>query len=138
MEPEANARLRGWETARRAFLFALAILLLGFGCPAYAQDLAKRLLIVYPDSSESHAAVLAGEAVRGRLAQAAGGLLVQTHTEFLDRTQFPGQEHKDRFVRYLNDKYSASKPNAILAFGADSLEAAQNYRKLVDANIPIV
>ena len=140
MKPEAGARFRRWQTSWRACAFALAVALLvsGIGSAAYAQQHLKRLLIVYPDSSASQAAVIASEAVRSRFSQLASGLVVQTHTEFLDRTQFPGKEHKDRFVRYLNDKYSDNKPDAVLAFGADSLEAAVSYRKVLSSNIPVV
>jgi len=138
MQPEAKARFRRCATAWPALAIAVALFFLGLGAPANAQEGLKRLLIVYPDSSESHAAVIASEAVRSRISQLASGLMVQTHTEFLDRTQFPGKEHKDRFVRYLNDKYGDSKPDAILAFGADSLDAAVGYRKILGTNIPIV
>src|SRR6185295_13862477 len=138
MQPEAKARFRRCATAWPALAMAVALFFLGLGAPANAQEGLKRLLIVYPDSSESHAAVIASEAVRSRISQLASGLMVQTHTEFLDRTQFPGKEHKDRFVRYLNDKYGDSKPDAILAFGADSLDAAVGYRKILGTNIPIV
>jgi PAS domain S-box-containing protein len=138
MQPEAKARFRRCATAWPALAIAVALVFLGLGAPANAQDGLKRLLIVYPDSSESHAAVIASEAVRSRISQLASGLMVQTHTEFLDRTQFPGKEHKDRFVRYLNDKYGDSKPDAILAFGADSLDAAVGYRKMLGTNTPIV
>ena len=140
MKPEVGARFRRWQTSWRACAFALAVALLvsGIGSAAYAQEHLKRLLIVYPDSSASQAAVIASEAVRSRFSQLASGLVVQTHTEFLDRTQFPGKEHKDRFVRYLNDKYSDNKPDAVLAFGADSLEAAVSYRKVLGSNIPVV
>jgi signal transduction histidine kinase len=116
----------------------MALVFLGLSTPATAQESLKRLLIIYPDSSESHAAVLASEAVRSRFSQLASGAMVQTHTEFLDRTQFPGKEHKDRFVHYLNDKYSDAKPHAILAFSADSLDAAVSYRKLLGSKTPIV
>jgi len=138
MQPDANPRFRRRKTARRATVFALAMLLVGLGSSSRAQDHLKRLLIVYPDSSESRAAVLAGEAVRSRFSQASSGWLVQTHTEFLDRTQFPGKEHKDRFVRYLNDKYGDARPDAVLAFGADSLEAVLSYRKSLGVNVPVV
>jgi PAS domain S-box-containing protein len=140
MKPEASARFRRWETSWRAYAFALAVALLasGIGSAADAQQHLKRLLIIYPDSSASQAAVIASEAVRSRFSQLASGLLVQTHTEFLDRTQFPGKEHRDRFVRYLNDKYSENQPDAVLAFGADSLEAAVSYRKVLGSNIPVV
>jgi PAS domain S-box-containing protein len=137
MQPETNARFRRGVMWLRALALALAPSLLA-GTPVSSEVPAKSLLIVYPDSSESHAAVVASEAVRSRLAQLASGLAVRTHTEFLDRTQFPGQEHKDRFVRYLTDKYSASKPDALLAFGADSVEAVLSYRKTLGTNIPIV
>jgi PAS domain S-box-containing protein len=138
MQPDAKARFRRCVTAWPALVLIIALVLLGLGTPTNAQEHLKRLLIVYPDSSESHAAVIASEAVRSRFSQLASGLMVQTHTEFLDRTQFPGKEHKDRFVRYLSDKYNASKPDAILAFGADSLEAVVSYRKLLGTNIPVV
>src|SRR5262245_65697667 len=137
MQPEANSRLSRltcwWRTLALAFAMLSCL-----GAEAMAQAPVKKLLIVYPDSSENHAAVVAGEAVRGRFSQLQTELQVQTHTEFLDRTQFPGQEHKDRFVRYLSDKYRASQPDALLAFGADSLEAALSYRKALGTNIPIV
>jgi len=137
MQPEANSRLSRltcwWRTLALAFAMLSCL-----GAEAMAQAPVKKLLIVYPDSSENHAAVVAGEAVRGRFSQLQTELQVQTHTEFLDRTQFPGQEHKDRFVRYLTDKYAGSKPDAVLAFGADSLEAVLNYRKLLENDIPIV
>ena len=137
MQPEAIARFRRGVTWLQAVALALALSVFA-GAPVSSQLPPKRLLIVYPDSSESHAAVVASDAVRSRLSRLSSGLTVQTHTEFLDRTQFPGQEHKDRFVRYLSDKYRASQPDALLAFGADSLEAALSYRKALGTNIPIV
>src|SRR5262245_3100405 len=137
MQPEAIARFRRGVTWLQAVALAFALSVFA-GTPVSSQLPLKRLLIVYPDSSESHAAVVASDAVRSRLSQLSSGLTVQTHTEFLDRTQFPGQEHKDRFVRYLSDKYRASQPDALLAFGADSLEAALSYRKALGTNIPIV
>ena len=140
MKPEAGARFRRWQTFWRACAHSLAaaLLLSGIGSAADAQEHLKRLLILYPDSSASQAAGIASEAVRSRFSQQASGLVVQTHTEFLDRSQFPSKEHKDRFVRYLNDKYSDNKPDAVLAFAADSLEAAVSYRKVLGSNIPIV
>jgi PAS domain S-box-containing protein len=138
MKPEAKARFRRGVTWVQALTLAFALALLAPGKSASTQTPPKRLLIVYPDSSESHAAVVASEAVRSRLSHLASGLTVQTHTEFLDRTQFPGQEHKDRFVRYLIDKYGASDPDVLLAFGADSLEAVLSYRKSLGTKIPIV
>jgi signal transduction histidine kinase len=138
MQPDASPHLRRWETGGRAAVFALATLILGLGASARAQEPVKRLLIVYPDSSESRAAVLAGEAVRGRFSQQTSGLMVQTHTEFLDRTQFPGKDQKDRFIRYLREKYGETRPDAVLAFGADSLEAVLSYRKSLGSNIPVV
>ena len=69
MQPEAKAHFRRCATAWPAPAFALALLFLGLGTPASAQDHLKRLLIVYPDSSESHAAVIASEAVRSRFSQ---------------------------------------------------------------------
>src|SRR5262245_5030801 len=137
MQPEAIARFRRGVTWLQAVAVGLALSVLA-GTPVNSEVPLKRLLIVYPDSSESHAAVVASDAVRSRLSQLSSGLTVQTHTEFLDRTQFPGQEHKDRFVRYLSDKYRASQPDALLAFGADSLEAVLSYRKTLGTNIPIV
>jgi PAS domain S-box-containing protein len=142
MQPEAKARLERCATAWQALVSAIALIFMGLvigpGTSANAEEHLKRLLIIYPDSSESHAAVIASEAVRNRFSQLASGLTVQTHTEFLDRTQFPSKEHKDRFVQYLSDKFADSKPDAILAFGADSLEAAVSYRKLLATNTPIV
>jgi PAS domain S-box-containing protein len=137
MQPEAIARFRRGVTWLQALSLALALSVLAGTAASYQLPL-KRLLIIYPDSSDSHAASVASEAVRSRLSQLSSELTVQTHTEFLDRTQFPGQEHKDRFVRYLSDKYRASKPDALLAFGADSLEAVLSYRKALGTNIPIV
>src|SRR5262245_37154863 len=137
MKPEAKARVRRGVMRLQAIALALALAFLASGT-AGAETAFKRLLIVYPDSSESRAAVVASEAVRGRFSHLASGLTLQTHTEFLDRTQFPGQEHKDRFVRYLIDKYAASHPDALLAFGADSLEAVLSYRKALGTQIPIV
>ena len=136
MQPERSAPFKRWQPAWRAAAFALAMLIPAIGASLDAQTEMKRLLIVYPDSSESRAAVLAGEAVRGRFSTS--GLQVQTHTEFLDRTQFPGKDHKDRFVRYLHDKYNESKPDAVLAFGADSLEAVLSYRNFLGSNLPVV
>ena len=138
MQPEAIARFRRGRTWFKPLALALALAFLPPGPPARADAPLKRLLIVYPDSSESHAAVVASEAVRSRLSHLASALTVQTHTEFLDRTQFPGQEHKDRFVRYLTDKYSGAKPDVLLAFGADSLDAVTSYRKALGTTIPIV
>ncbi|HEU0157735.1 MAG TPA: hypothetical protein VFR00_00405, partial [Hyphomicrobiaceae bacterium] len=138
MQPEAIARFRRGRTWLKPLALALAFAFLPPGPPARADAPIKRLLIVYPDSSESHAAVVASEAVRSRLSHLASALTVQTHTEFLDRTQFPGQEHKDRFVRYLIDKYSGAKPDVLLAFGADSLDAVTSYRKALGTTIPIV
>ena len=138
MQPEAKARLERCATAWQALALAIALVFLSLGTPANAQQHLKRLLIVYPDSSESQAAVIASEAVRSRFSQLGSGLMVQTHTEFLDRTQFPGKEHKDRFVRYLIDKYADAKPDAILAFGADSVDAVVGYRKMLGTHTPIV
>ena len=138
MQPEAIARFRLGRTWFKPLALALALAFLPPGPPACADAPIKRLLIVYPDSSESHAAVVASEAVRSRLSHLTSALTVQTHTEFLDRTQFPGQEHKDRFVRYLTDKYSGAKPDVLLAFGADSLDAVTSYRKALGTTIPIV
>jgi PAS domain S-box-containing protein len=137
MQPGASARFRRGVTWLQGLALALALSVLP-GTPVSSQLPLKRLLIVYPDSSESQAAVVASEAVRSRLSQLSSGLTVQTHTEFLDRTQFPGQEHKDRFVHYLTDKYRVAKPDALLAFGADSLEAVRSYRQALGTNIPIV
>ena len=138
MKPEAKARLGRGLPWLQVLALALALAFLASHSAQSTEPAFKRLLIVYPDSSESHAAVVASEAVRNRLSHLASGMTVQTHSEFLDRTQFPGQEHKDRFVRYLSEKYRASTPDVLLAFGADSLEAIISYRKALGTNIPIV
>ena len=119
-----------------ARLLLLSVLLSGFS-GAHAQEDTRRVLILYPDSNMNRSALVVGEAIRKRLLERSA-TNIKTHGEFLDLSQFSDDEHRQRVVRYLAEKYAHTALDVVVALGPDSLGKVVNNRSLLFPNVPIV
>jgi PAS domain S-box-containing protein len=127
--PSRGGVARWWR-----FLSVVAMLL-GNASSVSAEERARRILILYPDSNLNRAALVAGEAAQKRLSEQAPS--IQAHGEFLDLARFPDTEHKLRVVHYLAQKYAAMTPDLVLALGPDALRIAIDNRNILAPGAPI-
>ena len=121
---------------RVARLLLLSVLLSGFS-GVDAQEDTRRVLILYPDSNVNRSALVVGETIRKRLFEHSA-TNVKTHGEFLDLSQFSDDEHRQRVVRYLAEKYARTTLDVVLTLGPDSLGTVVNNRSLLFPSVPIV
>ncbi|KQV79616.1 sensor histidine kinase [Rhizobium sp. Root1220] len=82
-------------------------------------DQAPRVLILYPYDERIAATTVAGEALRNRLLEVTNGK-IDLFSEFLDLSRFPEADHAARMERYLDQKYSARRPDVVVALGEES------------------
>ena len=133
-------RLRGGVGRVRqrtlARVLLLSILLSG-ASGVHAQEDTRRVLILYPDSNVNRSALVVGETIRKRLFEHSA-MNIKTHGEFLDLSQFSDDEHRQRVVRYLAEKYARTSLDVVLALGPDSLGTVVDNRSLLFPNVPIV
>ncbi len=129
--------LRLWRRWRSVQPEAIALIIIGVGAlSAHAQSRQWRILLLYPDINVPAAASVS-EGVKRKLATAPA-LKIQTFNEFLGLTRFPGDEHKQRTLRYLSEKYATTKLDVVVAQGRDALRAALENRESLAPGVPVV
>jgi hypothetical protein len=63
---------------------------------------------------------------------------VEIFSEYLDRARFPATQYRDDVVRYLRARYTARKPDIVIAVASSALELALAHRDELFPGIPIV
>ena len=85
-----------------------------------SKEVARRILLLYPNDNAQPATAIIGEAIRKRLVEQLP-LKVEIFTEFLDTTRFQGAAHEDLVARYLSEKYAQTSLDLVVTLGPDAL-----------------
>jgi hypothetical protein len=102
-----------------------------------ANELQKRVLLIYPYTELIPSTAIISETVRERLKQRSP-IKVDFRTAFLDFLGVPDEAIKLRTAQYLADIYKGESFDVIVAFYAAGLRFAINYRELFAPKVPIV
>jgi signal transduction histidine kinase len=126
---------KAWLTPASLAL-TLCVVLAG-ALPAFGQERARRVLLLYPYDNAVPATNLAGEAARKRLLER-GKKQIEIFIDFLDLVRFPDETHGQRTARFLAEKYAQTPFDLVIALNTESLRFATRHRHLFAANVPIV
>ena len=102
-----------------------------------ANELQKRVLLIYPYTELIPSTAIISETVRERLKQRSP-IKVEFRTAFLDFLGVPDEAIKLRTAQYLADIYKGESFDVIVALYAAGLRFAINYRELFAPKVPIV
>jgi hypothetical protein len=103
----------------------------------HANELQKRVLLIYPYTELIPSTAIISETVRERLKQRSP-IKVDFRTAFLDFLRVPDEAIKLRTAQYLADIYREESFDVILALYAAGLRFAVKYRELFAPKVPIV
>ena len=119
-------------------------LILAFGAFAAAgygraadQVTPHRVLMLYPYNNLYPVSVTTGEAARKRMTAQSRAPL-ELYSDFLDLGRFSGPDYERRTAQYLSDKYQERKPEVVLALGPEALRFANENRRNLGFDSPIV
>jgi signal transduction histidine kinase len=105
--------------------------------PGHANELQKRVLLIYPYTELIPSTAIISETVRARLKQRSP-IEVDFRTAFLDLLRVPDEAIRLRTAQYLADIYKGESFDVIVALYAAGLRFAVKYRELFAPNVPIV
>jgi PAS domain S-box-containing protein len=137
---DAKQRWSG-EVARilfvvRVLVIGLVVLMIGRQS-ADAQEVPRRVLLLYPYDSVSPATLTAGTAIRKRLLEESLSK-IDIHSAFLDLARFPTEIDQLRSTRFLAEKYADNPPEIIMPLSPEAQRFAIRYRGTFAPNVPIV
>jgi len=118
----------------------LALALCCFGpCVVRAQseEVARRILLLYPNDNAQPATAIIGEAARKRLIEQLPRK-VEIYSEYLEATRFPEVTHDDLVARYLTEKYARTPLDLVITLGPDALRFMVRRREAIAPRVPIV
>jgi PAS domain S-box-containing protein len=137
----SNAKRRwGNGVTRIFFVFRIVVIsVLILDCwPANAQEVPRRILLLYPFDNGHPATVNAGAAVRERLLGRLSPSQIDIYSDFLDLARFPSDVDEIRVARYLAEKHSRLPPDIIIPLNSEALRFATKYRGIIAPNVPVV
>jgi hypothetical protein len=103
---------------------------------AATREQPKRVLMMGAYSEMLPSTVEASTAIRKRLKETSPE--VEVFFNSLDLGRFPGKAHEELMARFLAEKYTANRPDVIVALGAAALRYLLEYRDAIMPNVPIV
>jgi PAS domain S-box-containing protein len=102
-----------------------------------AQDVPRRVLLLYPYDNAQPATANAGAAIQKRLLERSPSK-IDIAAEFLDLARFPSEADEIRAARYVADKHSTAPPDIIMPLNSEALRFATKYRSIIAPNTPII
>jgi PAS domain S-box-containing protein len=103
---------------------------------AATREQPKRVLMIGAYSEMLPSTVAASTAIRKRLKETSPE--VEVFFNSLDLGRFPGKAHEELMARFLAEKYTANRPDVIVALGAAALRYLLQNRDTIMSNVPIV
>ena len=104
--------------------------------PAMAAD-APRVLVLYSDERLLPANIVIDESIRATFAVGTKGT-VEFHSEFFDAARFSGEEHEQRQLDYLREKYRERHPDLLIAVSGGAVRFLAKNRASLFSDVPIV
>ncbi len=129
----SEIELRGLASPSRFFAAALASLSLCLSLPSLgiAQSVGtvsvKNVVVVYSHESVLPANVIVDRMLRENM-RVAGECQVEIYSEYLDTARFSSEEHLDRSMTHLQEKYSDRSVHLVIAGGLASLDFLLSHR----------
>lgn len=114
-----------------------ALVLLTAWWPAGAGEQPRRILLLEGLTVTQPAGVRTLEAFKNRLKER-GVENIDTFIEFLELGRFPGQAHKTRTARFLEEKYSETPPDLLVPISQGALAFLLENRSTIAPKTPIV
>jgi CheY-like chemotaxis protein len=103
-------------------VFGVLLLLSGWDASASPpQKPQKRILLLYGQNREHPAHQLTDKGIRSVLTSDQT-FDIELYTEYLDLSRFEGPGYKETLARFLNDKYSAAKPDLFMTVYPNALK----------------
>jgi signal transduction histidine kinase len=141
-EDRIDARLR-WSSGVTPIFFLLRVLVVGVafflieGRPVGAQELTRRVLLLYPYDNAAPFTEVAGAAIRRRLIEKSPSK-IEIHISFLDLSRFPAEADERRSAHYLAEKYSDTSLDLVIPLGTEAERFAVKYRGIFAPKVPVV
>ena len=135
-EPQGHGH---WASSRApVVIFICALLFAAWpSCSiAATREQPKRVLMIGAYSEMLPSTVEASTAIRKRLKETSPE--VEVFFNSLDLGRFPGKAHEELMARVLAEKYTANRPDVIVALGGAALRYLLQYRDAIMPNVPIV
>ena len=126
--------------ARITISLVLLVLLLSSGQDASAslpQKPQKRILLLYGVDRMHPAHEMTEQGIRSVTASDPT-YDIELYSEYMDSSRFQGLEYKENLARFLDDKYSAEKPDLVITVYPSALSFVLNYCEHTFPGIPIV
>jgi len=126
--------------ARITISLVLLVLLLSTGQDASAslpQKPQKRILLLYGVDRMHPAHEMTEQGIRS-VAASDPTYDIELYSEYMDSSRFQGLEYKETLARFLNDKYSAEKPDLVITVYPSALSFVLNYCEHTFPGIPVV
>ncbi len=129
--------VRGGHRVLFAFMLVHCVIASAGSAAAEVAERLPRVLILYPYDERIPGINLVGETARMRLQEATAGK-IELFSEFLDMSRFREKVHIDRMGRYLAEKYSERRPDAVMALGEESIRFMVAHRDEIAPEARIV
>ncbi len=135
--------LRGLAGPSRFFAAAFASLALCLSLPSLgvAQSVGavnvKNVVVVYSHESVLPANVIVDRMLRENM-RVAGECQIEIYSEYLDTARFSSEEHLDRSMTYLKEKYSDQSVDLVIAGGLASLKFLLSHRDSLFPDCPLM
>ena len=97
----------------------------------------KTVLVIYDENRDFSGLMMLDRSLRATLA-AGETDRIEVHTEFMDRSRFPGGPHEERLRDFFRDKYRGRKVDLVIAVMKPSFDFAIKYRADLFPDTPVI